>query len=498
MKALTVFVLLATAMCARAQTINVSIGEVVWWLGNITAGFGNGAGRAARFNSVEGCAVSRNGTLYLVDSANHVIRRVQPGSNTTESWVGGTLGDAPGYGTAAQFRLPSAIRFLPNESFAFVTSIFAIQRIDMSTGFKDTFAGGANGFADGFGTAARFDALVYDLVIRAATLEMYAVERHRVRKVAITSQVSHFAGSAGGVSGTADGDATTSRFNEPVGIDMDGSTGEMFVGDAFNHRIRHVTLGAIVTTLTGSAGQGFVDGPFAAARFNTPLKVLLDSTLRYLFVIDTGNGAVRRIDRIAGIVVTVVGSQQGVYPHVVSSAEISYEAMIFSAWGLCMDRTTRRMIITQGGDVSYVQFPTLTASLSETQSSSNSRMTKSSTVAQTVTKAISTTNTMSNTVSRIATPTAAAIGTATATLTMTSLQSATVAASEQTASRSASTSHGPELCDDAFCACVGQASLVTTSRNALACARAAAPNCTQLALCNAAYRDCVVDSLSQC
>jgi hypothetical protein len=216
MKALTVLVLLATAMGARAQTINVSIGEVVWWLGNTTVGFVNGAGHTARFNTVEGCAVSRNGTVYLVDTANNVIRRVQPGSNTTESWVGGTLGDAPGYGTAAQFRGPSAMRLLPNESFAFVTAVSAIQRIDMSTGFKDTFAGGSFGFADGFGTAARFDALVYDLVIRAATLDMYAVERHRVRKVAITSQVSHFAGSAGGVAGTADGDATTSRFMIPL------------------------------------------------------------------------------------------------------------------------------------------------------------------------------------------------------------------------------------------------------------------------------------------
>jgi hypothetical protein len=476
MKALTVFVLLATAMCARAQTINVSIGEVVWWLGNTTEGFVNGSGHVARFNSVEGCAVSSNGTVYLLDSANHVIRRVQPGSSTTESWVGGALGDAPGYGTAAQFRLPRAMRLLPNESFAFVTSISAIQRIDMSTGFKDTFAGGSSGFADGFGTAAGFDALVYDLVIRAATLDIFAVERHRVRKVAITtSQVSHFAGSAGGVPGTADGDATTSRFSDPAGIDMDGSTGEMFVGDASSHRIRHVTLGAIVTTITGSAGQGFVDGPFAAARFNTPFRVLLDSTLRYLYVIDAANNAVRRIDRIASIIVTVVGSQQGVYPHLVSSAEISYEALIYAPWALCMDTATHRMIITQEYDVSYVQFPTLTASLSETRSSTNPRMTESSTIAQTVTRAIPATNTMSNTVSRI-----------------------TVTLSEQAASRSASTSHGPELCDDAFCACVGQASLVTTSRNALACARAAAPNCTQLALCNAAYRDCVVDSLSQC
>jgi hypothetical protein len=306
------------------------------------------------------------------------------------------------------------------------------------------------------------------------------VERHRVRKVAITSQVSHFAGSTAGVAGTADGGATTSRFDTPAGIDMDGSTGEMFVGDAFNHLIRHVTLGAIVTTLTGSAGRGFVDGPFAAAGFNIPVKVLLDSTLRYLFVIDTGNNAVRRLDRIAGIVVTVVGSQQGVYPHLVSSAEISYEALIYSPWGLCVDRTTRRMFITQGYDVSYVQFPTLTASFSETQSSTNPRMTESSTIAQTVTRAIPATKT------------------ATAALTMTPLQSATVTASEQAASRSASTSHGPELCDDAFCVCVGQASLVTTPRNALACARAAAPNRTQLALCNTAYRDCVVDSLSQC
>lgn len=105
---------------------------------------------------------------------------------------------------------------------------------------------------------------------------------------------------------------TTARFSSPKGIAAD-SQGNLYVADSGNNAVRKISAGnnAQVTTVCGlgpnSAGYGGDGGPAGAAILNSPTGVWLD-TLGNLFVADTGNNRVRRVDAVTGIITTVVGN----------------------------------------------------------------------------------------------------------------------------------------------------------------------------------------------
>jgi sugar lactone lactonase YvrE len=113
------------------------------------------------------------------------------------------------------------------------------------------------------------------------------------------------AGSAG-VPGSTDGLLAAALFNHPVGIAIEGTN--LYVADTGNNTIRKIDIASgLVSTLTGSAGvSGSTDGLLAAALFNTPYGILTDGTS--LFVADTGNSTIRKIDIALGTVTTFVGT----------------------------------------------------------------------------------------------------------------------------------------------------------------------------------------------
>ena len=108
---------------------------------------------------------------------------------------------------------------------------------------------------------------------------------------------------AGGVSpGYMDGTAAAARFNGPVGVAVD-SAGRVLVADTYNNRIRAVQPDGTVITVAGSVGSGYTDGPAAAARFDSPCGVSVDGR-GTIYVADSGNGLVRSISP-DGIVNTI-------------------------------------------------------------------------------------------------------------------------------------------------------------------------------------------------
>ena len=95
------------------------------------------------------------------------------------------------------------------------------------------------------------------------------------------------------------------RFTNPIGVATD-SAGNVYVADEFNHTIRKITPAGAVTTLAGTAGQsGSTDAAGAAARFNLPFGVAMDSAGN-VYVADQFNHTIRKITP-AGAVTTVVG-----------------------------------------------------------------------------------------------------------------------------------------------------------------------------------------------
>lgn len=176
------------------------------------------------------------------------------------------------------------------------------QRIRRITpdGLVSTLAGGGQGYANGQGASARFSTPSGIAMSPSGVLYLADTGNNAVRRITADGTVST---QAGGLSpGYRDGAAHDARFNGPVGIAVD-SGGRVIVADTYNDRIRAIHADGSVTTLAGAAGPGYVDGPAAEARFDTPCGVAVDGGGN-VYVADSGNGAVRLIS-VSGLVSSV-------------------------------------------------------------------------------------------------------------------------------------------------------------------------------------------------
>ncbi|MFS2213600.1 gluconolaconase [Telluria sp. Tellsp104] len=144
------------------------------------------------------------------------------------------------------------------------------------------FAGGHAGYADGVGAAAAFDTPSALAIDRLGNLYVADTHNNAIRKVAPDGSVSTLAGSAAG-------------FDGPVGVAVDRD-GNVYVADTYNDRIGRIGKDGAVTTVAGSGTPDYLDGTGTAAAFDTPSALAVDKH-GVLFVADTGNNAIRRIDR---------------------------------------------------------------------------------------------------------------------------------------------------------------------------------------------------------
>jgi hypothetical protein len=126
---------------------------------------------------------------------------------------------------------------------------------------------------------------------------------NRIRKITAAGVVTTLAGS--GTAGFADGTGAAAKFNKPFGVAVDGA-GTVYVADQVNHRIRKVTPAGVVTTLAGSGAQNFADGTGTAAQFSNPAGVAVDGA-GTVYVADGSNNRIRKITP-AGVVTTLAGS----------------------------------------------------------------------------------------------------------------------------------------------------------------------------------------------
>ncbi|MCB9739712.1 MAG: SMP-30/gluconolactonase/LRE family protein, partial [Deltaproteobacteria bacterium] len=267
-------------------------GQVSTLAGTGSASFQDGAGNVARFYYPAGVAVDDKGTVFVADRSNHRIRAVAADGTTTTVAGNGSASYADGKGSSAKFNSPQGIDIDPNGNlYVADTGNQRVRKID-STGVVTTVAGQAgSGWVDGPANNAKFSN-PYD-VLFGSKGEIFVADysNHRIRAIAPDGSVSTLAGS--GSSGTTDGIGTNASFSSPSGLSLDAN-GNLLVVTRSGHRIRRVTPQGEVATIVGSAGSGYGNGAPGTAKLNSPAGIALapDGTV---LIADRNNHRIRRM-----------------------------------------------------------------------------------------------------------------------------------------------------------------------------------------------------------
>jgi uncharacterized protein (TIGR03437 family) len=275
--------------------------------GNEFAGFADGTGSDAKFNNPVGIAVDGQGNLYVTDETNQRIRKIITGGIVSTFAGSAQQGFNDGTGSLAQFYNPQGIASDAQGNLVVVDSrSFLIRKITPGA-VVSTLAGNiVYGFTDGTGKAAQFHTPTGAALDGQGNVYIADWGNHSIRKITPGGVVTTLAGN--GTHGFADGTGSAARFNYPYGITVDGQ-GNVFVADEQNHSIRKITSAGVVTTLAGNGTIGFVDGNVSAAKFSFPSGLAIDGQGN-IYVADRGNHSIRKITP-AGIVSTVAGTTQG-------------------------------------------------------------------------------------------------------------------------------------------------------------------------------------------
>ncbi len=264
----------------------------------------------ARLCCPTGVTVDGAGNLFIVDGYNQRIRKVDTtGAITTVAGIGveGFSGDG-GPAIEAQLANPTGVAVdAAGNLFIADSRNQRIRRVD-AAGIISTFAGG--GDASGPGGPAVQARLGYPsgvAVDAAGNLYIAVITNSTIRRVAPSGTIATIAG-VGRWGFTGDGGpAAQAHLHAPsdVAVDTDGN---LFIADENNHRIRRVDPSGAISTIAGTGEQGFAGdgGPAVQAKLYFPRGVAVDASGN-VYIADHGNHRIRRVDA-SGTITTIAGT----------------------------------------------------------------------------------------------------------------------------------------------------------------------------------------------
>ncbi len=261
----------------RIRKIDTS-GAVTTFAGS-SFGFLNGNGTAARFANPHGIAVDTSGNVYVADTDNNAIRKITPAGAVTTLAGSGTPGWVDGAGATAQFMYPLGLVVDSGGNVYVADTMNGRIRKITPGGVVSTWPNNSTYFQEPRALALGLDGTT-----------LYIAEASRkIRQMTAAGVVSLLAGS--GQAGSQDGLGSAASFALPAGLARDAE-GVLWVADQNNHRLRRITPQGLVTTVTGSVA-GFQDG--LQAQFSYPVGVAIDPAGR-LFVADMNNQRIRLVN----------------------------------------------------------------------------------------------------------------------------------------------------------------------------------------------------------
>lgn len=284
--------------------------QVTTYAGSGAAGSANGKANEASFLNPMGVAADSNGNVFVADSRNNLIRKINANGIVTTLAGSGKQGSADGNASSASFFFPVGVAAGPDGSVYVADTHNSLIRKISPQGIVTTVAGAlTQSTRDHPDSLQRLDNPYGIVVSKDGAVYFTDWERNMIRKISPDGKVSIIAG--GSDPGAKDGKGLSASFFLPQGIAID-DRGNLYIADTYNNMIRKMDADGMVTTLAGKPAikgkhnSGHRDGKGPAASFNHPCGIAVDKN-GIVYVADVGNNKIRKITP-DGAVSTLAGT----------------------------------------------------------------------------------------------------------------------------------------------------------------------------------------------
>ena len=303
---------LADASNSRIRRVNAATGIITTVAGNGDFGYygDGGPALAAALFVPQGVASDSAGNIYIADTGNFAVRRVDAATGTITTIAGGIGGYSGDGGPAISAGLSDPRRIVVDPAgnvFILDRDISSrIRRIDATTHIITTIAGGGVGTGEsGLAVNANLGEHCADLSVDAGG-HVYIAGEKRVWVVTLSDGTIRVLAGTGafGNSGNT-GDAQAATFSELGGVTI-SPAGRIYVADSGAGRVRRVRTKIQIDAFAGGGASYGDGGPALNAQLDFPEGIAIDADGN-IFLADNGHSTIRRVDAATGIITTYAG-----------------------------------------------------------------------------------------------------------------------------------------------------------------------------------------------